>query len=239
MYAGGECFELLRPLLPSANHVNDVSTAKLTIEPLSGPITESFDCGRLAQTEFLLNHAWPHQELGFSRTHVLRENAKLIGFVTLAFSEILLDSSEKPEGAPFATLPAVKLVQMGIDSESSGKGLGQDLFAFAVGVARKTGENVGCRYLILDSVPERVSFYETKCGCVINTGAYETRRRQAEKKKRDPNAENVSMRFDLRQPGQLNPSTLSISKAERRSLPTLMGFGKVAVFVTWHTRRKT
>jgi hypothetical protein len=47
------------------------------------------------------------------------------------------------------------------------------------------------------------------------------------------------MRFDLRQPGQLNPSTLSISKAERRSLPTLMGFGKVAVFVTWLTRRKT
>jgi GNAT superfamily N-acetyltransferase len=212
---------------------------QFTIDHLAAPVTEPFDCGREDQTRFLREHAWDHQLAGFSQTYILRAGSKLAGFITLALSEVALEPGEKPAGAPVATLPAVKLVQMGIATEYQGRGLGQELFAFAVRVAIRTGEQVGCRYLILDSVPENVEFYRSKCGCVVNEGVLKTRRNREKSQNRDPDKVNQSMRFDLREPGKLNPTSLSSPKKPKRTLATLIGFGDSTVFVTWFRRGKT
>ena len=59
-------------------------------------------------------------------------------------------------------------------------------------------ESAGCRYVILDATPDRVSFYQA-LGLERNDAMNREKRRQAKENSRDPDLETVSMRFDLRE----------------------------------------
>jgi hypothetical protein len=155
--------------------------------------------------------------------------------VTVSLSEIQLDKGEREDGAPFARMPALKLAQMGVDSRFQGRGFGAQLIAFATVLALKTAELAGCRYLILDSVPGRVEYYR-KHGFVENTGAQAGRRSQARNSRRDPDLENVSMRLDLRRPGELNLQSLGGHRRKPKMLAASLVVGATAFF-TWLVRR--
>lgn len=166
---------------------------------LDGPVTEPFDCGSPDQNDFLIKNAWVHQQEGFSTTYVVHLGGMLAGYVTVVMSEIDLAPDERPPTAPFAKLGALKLAQMAVDRRFQDHGLGTMLVDFVIARARSLSYgDAACRYVILDSVPGRESFYEG-LGFVVND------RVQKARAKRAKNADQVtlSMRFDIREPGEL------------------------------------
>ena len=165
---------------------------------LDGPVTEHFDCGSPAQSNFYLNDAWNHQQQRLSKTFVMYYKGMKAGFVSMAPSEIQLGKKERPPELPFATLPALKVVQMGVNRPFQGLGLGRALVDYAI--ARALGTEEAFAYVILDSRPQIVGFYE-KLGFVINEAATKKKRDDATQHGRDPAQATVSMRFDLREPG--------------------------------------
>jgi GNAT superfamily N-acetyltransferase len=67
------------------------------------------------------------------------------------------------DGFRYKDFPAIKVARLAVDSAMQGQGIGPQLLDFVIGFA---ADNVmpftGCRFLIVDSKPESVSFYERK-----------------------------------------------------------------------------
>lgn len=116
---------------------------------------------------------------------------------------IELSRSERPDDSPAARIGALKVVQMAVDLRFARQGLGEMLLDLAVLRARARAEtDAGCRYLILDAKPGRESYY-SEYGFLVNEEAQAVKLRRAKSAKRDPAKETISMRFDLRAPGEL------------------------------------
>ncbi|HEY2379532.1 MAG TPA: hypothetical protein VGH98_26365, partial [Gemmatimonadaceae bacterium] len=64
---------------------------------------------------------------------------------------LLLYGWERPQGIPFARLPALKLAQLAVDVHWEGRGIGRQLVALATVVALQIRERIGCRYLTVDA----------------------------------------------------------------------------------------
>lgn len=163
---------------------------------LAGPITEVFDSGTAAQNEFLLNSAWQHQQNGYSVTDLVYVGGMLAGYVTTVMSELELDRTELPSDAPFSRIGALKLAQMAVDKRFAERGLGTMLIDLVILRGKRLSQSdLGCRYVILDALPEKVGYYERR-GFVRN----ELTQKKREKRARTSDVP-VSMRFDLREPG--------------------------------------
>ena len=90
---------------------------------------------------------------------------------------------------------------MGVDNGFQGQGYGKYLVNAVIALARQLSAMVGCRYVTCDARPEVQSFYEGR-GFVVNTKEQAERIKDARKAGRTAESVNVSMRFDLRPPGE-------------------------------------
>lgn len=148
---------------------------------LDSPVTEAFDCGEKPQNAFLLEHAWQDQQHQLSVTYIAHVGAMLAGYVTLANSELQLSVKERPAEIRFARVAALKLLQMGVHKPFAGQGLGSLLVDFAIVRACAVQESAGCRYVILDATPDRVSFYQG-LGFERNDAMNREKRRQVKRR---------------------------------------------------------
>ena len=123
-----------------------------------------FGCGEASLDEFLMHHALNKQKAMLSRTYVVKSQGFVVGYYTLA--HISIKQEEAPNkfgrGMP-ATIPAILLARLAIDTEFKGRGLGRSLFTDAV---RRTWAvmNEGpapVRFLVVDAIDaEAKAFYE-------------------------------------------------------------------------------
>lgn len=186
-----------------------------TFRRLDGPIDEKFDCGATAQNDFLRREAWEQQRSGYSVTHLAYVKGMLAGYITLGNDVVDLTAEEREESAPAARLSAVKVFQFAVDNQFKRQGLGEELLNLAMLYARENAATIGCRYLVLDAVITRVAYYQ-KLGFTINeTGRSKTRKQE---KRADPqHPPTVSMRFDLRDIGDIGEG-LTVHSAKRPSI---------------------
>ena len=82
---------------------------ELTFRRLDGPVTERFDCGEQDQNEFLSKHAWDQQQSGFSTTYVAYVGGMMVGYISLALSEIRLPGPERLVSAFSSRFPALNI----------------------------------------------------------------------------------------------------------------------------------
>lgn len=186
-----------------------------TFRRLDAPIDEKFDCGAPAQNDFLLKEAWEQQRSGYSVTHLAYVKGMLAGYITLGNDVVDLTAEERQDSAPAARISAVKVFQFAVDKRFKRQGLGEELLNLAMLYARENSATIACRYLVLDAVSTRVAYYE-KLGFVINeTGRSKTRKQE---KRADPqHPPTVSMRFDLRDIGEIGAG-LTLHAAKRLSI---------------------
>jgi GNAT superfamily N-acetyltransferase len=103
-----------------------------------------------------------------AKTYVLvdqEENAKVLGYMSLMCSEINLVKEQRPRESKNASrydvFPAVKIARLAVDSSLQGKGFGFKLVVTAIAMIKDyVMPSVGCRFLIVDSKPGSVSFYQ-------------------------------------------------------------------------------
>jgi ribosomal protein S18 acetylase RimI-like enzyme len=196
-----------------------------TFRPLDGPINEKFDCGAPAQNHFLLKDAWEQQQRGYSVTHLAYVKGMLAGYITLGNDVVDLTVDERPESAPAARISAVKVFQFAVDNRFKRQGLGEELLNLGMLYARENSATIGCRFLVLDAVTEKVGYYQKRGFAINETGRSKTRKQEERADPQHP--ATVSMRFDLRDIGDVGAG-LSLPPSKR--LPFVLRLARAVGF---------
>lgn len=155
-----------------------------------------FHCQEPEMCSYLLEgDAERDHKAGVTRTYLVRlrtDTDDLVAYFTLLADSIKLEIHERPAGLPYVTAPAIKLGRIAVDERHSRRGVGDIVFDYVVGLGRRLGDSIGLRYVTLDALPrdglvaryERYGFVRNVTPALAEDGS--------------GNAEEVSMRFDLR-----------------------------------------
>ena len=142
-------------------------------------------------------------EAGTGTTYMLgdREAApgRLLGYVTLALSQIKLTTGERRGGEALGEVRqgdfgAIRVAMIGVDKEFGGQGHGKALLDAAVLHTARINREVSVRFLIADAVKTQVDWYKRQ-GFVENRAQAEVERLERIGERTGIAA--VSMRLDL------------------------------------------
>lgn len=120
---------------------------------LVGDDTSSFRCGDPEYDLFLQRYAGQNQDRLFvGTTYAALDGPRVVGYVTVAVGQIERDEPRYP-------LPVLRLARLAVDEAFQGRGLGRRLAAYAFAVALQVRAAAGCIGVVVDALPNRVSFY--------------------------------------------------------------------------------
>lgn len=130
----------------------------LTIEHDLSP----FACGEPSLDDWLKRRALTNQERGASRTYVVAEQQKVVGYYSLASGALALNVAPGPGRRNMPDpIPMVLLGRLAIDQAWQGKGLGAALLQDAVLRTRAAADILGIRGLLVHAISEDAkAFYE-------------------------------------------------------------------------------
>jgi len=112
-----------------------------------------FDCGSVAQTDWLRRHALQAQAAGTSVVYVACRSGehRVVGYFALAAGSV--ESADAPQrvaaGAGRYRIPVVLLTRLGVDREEEGRGLGRALLKEALLRTAAAADTIGARALLL------------------------------------------------------------------------------------------
>lgn len=144
-----------------SNIINDIRTIYLTRD--RGHDLKSFCCGNDDIDDFLKNCAIIDQEDKLSRTYLVFLRDDMIGFFSLAASSIeilAIDTTNGIEKFSESVYPAIDISKLAVAKKFQGRGIGEYILKVAIGKILSVSEDIGCRYVILDSVKDKVGFYK-------------------------------------------------------------------------------
>jgi predicted N-acetyltransferase YhbS len=108
-----------------------------------------------------------HQE-HLARTFVLvpQGGTKVLAYLTTLCTHVAVEQFDEHEvlnGFRYKDYPAIKLARLAVDTSIKRQGVGSQLVDFLIGlITDHVMPHTGCRFLVVDSKPESVSFYAAK-----------------------------------------------------------------------------
>lgn len=129
---------------------------------------KGFDCGDEALNEFLQSQAGQQQRRGFGKTYVVlaEDGLAVIGFVTVSAGQIATASLSSQSKLPRYPAPILRIGRLAVDVRHQGKGIGQDLLAFALRLAVEFSQRVGLYAVVVDAKNGKVKAFYTKLGFI-------------------------------------------------------------------------
>lgn len=132
-----------------------------------------FDCGDAALNEFLLRQAGQQQRRGFGKTYVALagDEVTVTGFVTVSAGQIATASLPSQSKLPRYPAPILLIGRLAVDARHQGKGIGQDMLAFALHLAVEFSQRVVLYAVVVDAKHDKAKAYYLKLGfiaCVDN-----------------------------------------------------------------------
>ncbi|VVB88012.1 Acetyltransferase (GNAT) domain protein [uncultured archaeon] len=132
------------------------------------PLTQRYDCSSFCCTnaelnEFLKNNALLDQAHMTSRTYLCCWKKQTAGYFTLVADTLevqAVDQSDTIEGYLYRKYPAIKIARLAVDHSLERNGIGRFILLAAIGKAINVSNDIGCRYITVDSKPESMGFYE-------------------------------------------------------------------------------
>lgn len=127
-------------------------------------VRTGFSCGEPSLDTFLERYAWQNQRrhhLGVTYVAVDDETRRVVGYFTAAMAAIA-PSQGGGRIAPgsYTHVPALRIARLAVDRRFQGVGVGSELLLGALALALAESERVGCAGVLVDSMPQAVSFYE-------------------------------------------------------------------------------
>jgi predicted N-acetyltransferase YhbS len=123
---------------------------------------DPFESGVVTLDDWLKRRARRNEAEGASRTFVLCEGRRVVGYYSLAAGSVLLSTAtgkvrrNMPDPAP-----VLLLARLAVDRNWHGKGLGADLLSNAVLRAIGAAETVGVRAILVHAISDQAkAFYE-------------------------------------------------------------------------------
>ncbi|WP_295405306.1 GNAT family N-acetyltransferase [uncultured Thiocystis sp.] len=94
-------------------------------------------------------------------TYIAVAEDGILGFVTVAPSEIEIDAltEERRRQLPRYPLPVLRVARLAVAEHAQGCGIGKALLRFALDLARRTAEEIGCIGVVVDAKPDAQAFY--------------------------------------------------------------------------------
>ncbi|MCD4799339.1 MAG: GNAT family N-acetyltransferase [Methanosarcinales archaeon] len=115
---------------------------------------------------FLKDDAFENQEELISKTYLCCHSNQLVGYITLTTDIIKKEEIQEEEriDVPYKEYPAIKIARLAVDKKYERRGVGRFLLLVAVGKALKISNEVGCRFITVDSKQDSIGFYEKRGG---------------------------------------------------------------------------
>lgn len=154
----------------------------------------SFNCEDEDMNAFLKEDALAQQQMFLNSTILLFYEGNLAGYCSIMADSIKLSLTEKEEEelkVRFSEFPAIKIGRLGVGKNHINRGFGQLLVDLVITMAEEMNRStdwdssLGVRFVTLDSLPDRVGYYQ-KRGFVVNMDSkYQGRRRRTVSMRRD------------------------------------------------------
>jgi len=124
----------------------------------------TFDCGSVAQTEWLRRYALAAQQADSARVYVIRPHGerRVAGYYALAAGSIEPENAlaRLQRGLGRHAIPVVVLTRLGVDVRDQGRGLGGELVRDALLQTAAVADAVGARaFLIHAETARAAAFY--------------------------------------------------------------------------------
>ncbi len=129
---------------------------------------EGFNCADAALNEFLLRQAGQQQRRGFGKSYVAvaEDGVPITGFVTVSAGQIATTSLSTQSKLPRYPAPILRIGRLAVDVRYQGKGIGQDLLAFALRLAVEFSQRVGLYAVVVDAKHDKAKAFYTKLGFI-------------------------------------------------------------------------
>ncbi len=141
-----------------------IRITKLSTETIH--LIEGFDCGIADLNEFLSTDALGYLDGRLAVTYLLEYEDELKAFFCLSNADIKVNEEDMKEfdklGKHLANYPAMMIGRLGVKKGEQGRGFGSVIIEHVLGRAVLHANEVGCRYLAVDSLNEErnIRFYE-------------------------------------------------------------------------------
>lgn len=125
----------------------------------------SFDCGEPVLNDWLKRHALKNEDHGTSRTYVVCDRDRVIGYYVLAAGAVTREEahSKVSRNSP-EPVPVFVLGRLAVDVEWQKKGLGQDLLRDAVLRAVNAAETIAAKVLLVHAINDTAKAFYLKNG---------------------------------------------------------------------------
>lgn len=123
---------------------------------------DGFDCGKEPLNRFLIRHAFQSQMSDAAQTYLAVEGPQVVGYYSLAVSEVTYDDAPERlvKGLARHPVPIMLLARLAIASSHHGRGLGSGLLRDAMLRTLQVAEIAGVRGLATQAKDEQArAFY--------------------------------------------------------------------------------
>jgi len=144
--------------------MEQIPPEELIIRPLTKRIdTIFFNSHSDELNEFLKKDAMGDHKNRVSRTYLCCWKKNIVGYVTLLTDTLELHAVSESDGIDgyfYQKYPAIKIARLAVDVKFERKGVGRFILLTSIGKAIKISDEIGCRYITVDSKPDSIGFYE-------------------------------------------------------------------------------
>lgn len=126
---------------------------------------DRFDCGVASLNEWLKKRSRKNENRGASRTYVVADDARVIGYYCLAAGAVALRYAPKPltHNMP-DPIPVLVLGRLAVDLAYQRRGLGRALLRNAVLRTLQAGDIAGVAALLVHALSEEAKSFYLSCG---------------------------------------------------------------------------
>jgi GNAT superfamily N-acetyltransferase len=130
------------------------------------PLAEAHDfgdfcCGEASLDDWMKRRARANQASGASRTYVLCEDKRVVGYYALASGVVLVENAPGRFRRNMPNpIPVAVLARLAVDSSWQGKGMGRALFRDAASRVAQAADAIGIRGIVVHAISQEAkNFY--------------------------------------------------------------------------------
>jgi len=124
----------------------------------------------MQMNEFIKNQAWYEQQQNLSVTFLVYHMGELVSYASICTDLLTLSKKEKQSEVASPTnggYPSIKIARLAVGRRGCCRGFGRLMVEYVSELCRNLSEDVGIRFITVDSYPAREGFY-TKMGFTRN-----------------------------------------------------------------------